>query len=43
VTWATGVPEALDALEAGLRLPVRPQPASEFAKELAEELLEADP
>jgi len=39
VTWATGVPEALDALETGLRVPVRPHPAAE----MAEELLEADP
>ena len=43
VTWATDVPEALDALEAGLQLPVRRHTAEGLAEELAEELLEADP
>ena len=39
VTWTTGVAEALDAVEAGLRVAGRARPAAV----LAEELLEADP
>jgi len=43
VTWATGVPEALDALEAGMRMAARRHPVAKPPGDLAEELLEADP